>query len=95
MGAAIVFWAASLVLVLLRDGPAFGAVLWPPLLSVAGFLVVAAVTWRPAFLTTATFFLVGLVRLYAGRGPKDHTDPTALDGVKSLRTEYDYTQIDQ
>lgn len=36
----------SLMVALLRDGPAFGAILWVVMLAVAGLLVVATLAWR-------------------------------------------------
>lgn len=38
--------AMSLAIALLRDGPAFGPILWVVTLIVAGLLVVVTLTWR-------------------------------------------------
>ncbi len=39
--------AASLVLVLLRDGASFGALFWPLLIGLGAMLTAAALTWAP------------------------------------------------
>lgn len=75
VGASIAFWTVSLVVILFRDGPAFGVLLWLTQMSVAGFLVVVAVTWRPAFLVPVPLGLVCLVHRYAGRFQGDQTGP--------------------
>lgn len=37
---------ASLLIALMRDGPALGAILWVVILAIAGMLVVFTLTWR-------------------------------------------------
>jgi hypothetical protein len=49
-GAGAVLLAAALLLALLRDGPAFGALLWGTAISVCAFAVVCTLTWRPQWL---------------------------------------------
>lgn len=95
IGASIAFWTASLVLILLRDGPAFGALLWLMQMSLAGFLVVASVTWRPVLLTSATLVLFDLACLRAGRSPDDRSDATALDRIRPSTTGHGPTHGDR
>jgi len=51
--AASLLLAASLALALLRDGPAFGAILWVVMLTIAGTAAVATLTWQKPMLRTA------------------------------------------
>lgn len=48
IGAALL--ASALALALVRDGLAFGALLWSTVISVCAFAVVCTLTWRPHWL---------------------------------------------
>lgn len=42
--------AASLVLVILRDGASFGVLFWPMLVGLGALLTAAALTWAPGWM---------------------------------------------
>jgi hypothetical protein len=56
-GAGAILLAAALALALLRDGAAFGALLWTTALSLCAFAVVCTLTWRPQWLRPLARFL--------------------------------------
>jgi hypothetical protein len=56
-GTGAVLLAAALALALVRDGAAFGALLWSTAISLCAFAVVCTLTWRPQWLRPLARFL--------------------------------------